>query len=133
LERYFTERKGSERAPGLYLPEPGVANAWPVLRSSAEVEMNACYAVDYETPTHSSGGVGWVTFCTRFSRESLDGGYKNLNAHLLDTPPPASWKLCKQFGDEYYRRSKKPKGKQVRKRGAAKKEETILSSISNAL
>jgi len=96
--RFFAERTGSERAPRLFLPEPGLAYAWPILVESAEVNVVACYDVVYRGPGWRTGGTGWVTLCGRYSQESLDGGYRNLNAHLMDAPPPASWRTCRQYG-----------------------------------
>jgi hypothetical protein len=127
---FWAESALRKRGSDLFLPEPALANFWKVICDSSEVNIHATYDIEWNTPLARTLSTGYVSFLFRFRPTTrLAGGFKDLNAHLLDIPPPESWKLCKQFGTPY---SRKTRGKRTR-RDDAKAKRSILTALSESL
>lgn len=104
-ERYWAQDALGSRAPGLYLPLPGLAHMWPKLREATNAP-NVTVWLSY-------GGAN-VLLASRFSEKAQAQHYLQHNVDLLALPTPVEWTMGKQFGDE--RKGRKKKTRAVRGR-----------------
>jgi len=98
--RFWAESKRGLRAPGLYLPAPGMAQIWPRLAGIPNVTVWLTY----------SGGIH-VLLASRFDKDCTQ--HRSHNVHLFDMPVPRAWGEGKQFGDP--RKSKRVQRRRPKK------------------
>jgi hypothetical protein len=113
--RFWAEEKDDhERAPNLYLPEPGLAATWPKLAGIPNVTVHLSYTIWKQGARRVYWDDAHVVLASRFEETAVrDSHYICVNPTLFDQPPPIEWTTGKQFGDEKKRprrsaRTKRP-------------------------
>jgi hypothetical protein len=98
------------RAPGLLLPAPGIAHAWPYVAGVPNVDITVEYVImGPGIHTHVE-----VLLASRFCDMSKAFyAYRDHNVALLTLPPPPAWSEGKLFGDA---KANKPRSRLTRKR-----------------